>query len=219
MEDIKSYRDNELKYYVLGNILLILYFEGVFDGLWIESISKNITIIKFVIESAFVLSISYVYVFLLDSIIAGDWKFRILYFGRNHMPGCTIFSRIKKKTIDNRFTKEQAVEYYKEIYETMPENKKERYEYENAKWYSIYRKYEKEKRIFVSNRDFLLCRDLCMVTISLLIIYVLFVFGLNLLHFSFRFFWFIIFELVVSNVAMRGKGMRLAYNVIAMDIS
>lgn len=34
MNDIKDYRNNELKNYVIGNIVLVLYFSGIFDNLF-----------------------------------------------------------------------------------------------------------------------------------------------------------------------------------------
>jgi hypothetical protein len=36
MNDIKDYRNNELKNYVIGNILLVLYFSSIFDNLFMN---------------------------------------------------------------------------------------------------------------------------------------------------------------------------------------
>ena len=67
MNDIKDYRNNELKNYVIGNILLVLYFSSIFDNLFTLDINSNLNIWKTLIESALVSSIIYIYVFLLDS--------------------------------------------------------------------------------------------------------------------------------------------------------
>lgn len=71
MNDIKDYRNNELKNYVIGNILLVLYFSSIFDNLFTLDINSNLNIWKTLIESALVSSIIYIYVFLLDSLIPG----------------------------------------------------------------------------------------------------------------------------------------------------
>lgn len=63
MNDIKDYRNNELKNYVIGNILLVLYFSGIFDNLFTLDINSNLNIWKTLIESALVSSIIYIYVF------------------------------------------------------------------------------------------------------------------------------------------------------------
>lgn len=62
MNDIKDYRNNELKNYVIGNILLVLYFSGIFDNLFTLDINSNLNIWKTLIESALVSSIIYIYV-------------------------------------------------------------------------------------------------------------------------------------------------------------
>lgn len=63
MNDIKDYRNNELKNYVIGNILLVLYFSSIFDNLFTLDINSNLNIWKTLIESALVSSIIYIYVF------------------------------------------------------------------------------------------------------------------------------------------------------------
>ena len=57
MNDIKDYRNNELKNYVIGNILLVLYFSSIFDNLFTLDINSNLNIWKTLIESALVSSI------------------------------------------------------------------------------------------------------------------------------------------------------------------
>ena len=46
MNDIKDYRNNELKNYVIGNIVLVLYFSGIFDNLFLADINSNLNILK-----------------------------------------------------------------------------------------------------------------------------------------------------------------------------
>ena len=188
MIDIKDYRNNELKNYVIGNILLVLYFSGMFDKIFSQDINSNLNIWGIVIESALISSIIYIYVFLLDSMIPGDIKQKIAYFHIGKLPGYTIFTKMK-----------------------------EREKYENAQWYKMYKDCRNENKILIANRDFLLCRDITIITMMLLILYFILT-SLKIIVFSKIIAIIIVVELIVSNISMRGKARRLAYNVISEDI-
>lgn len=217
MNDIKDYRNNELKNYVIGNILLVLYFSSIFDNLFTLDINSNLNIWKTLIESALVSSIIYIYVFLLESLIPGDIKQKVAYFHIGKLPGYTIFTKMKQNNKDDRFTHADIVKKYASIYSNMPVGKKEKGKYENAQWYKIYNNYKNESKILIANRDFLLSRDLTIITIMLIIIYFILI-GLKIIVFSKTIVTVMLIELIVSNISMRGKATRLAYNVISEDI-
>lgn len=219
MKDLKDYRNNELKNYVIGNILLLLFLSGAFVELKKLGIENIFDLIKSVLESALLSSVIYIYTFILDSIIPGDYKQKLAYFFVGKMPGYTIFSDMKKKLRDDRFTKESILDKYKKIYEKMPNDKKEKMQFENAEWYKIYQAYKNESKIFVANRDFLLCRDMNVITIWLLVLYVTFTLWFNIITFSWNNIIFLFVEIFLTNIAMRGKARRLAYNVISEDIT
>ena len=217
MIDIKDYRNNELKNYVIGNILLVLYFSGMFDKIFSQDINSNLNIWGTVIESALISSIIYIYVFLLDSMIPGDIKQKIAYFHIGKLPGYTIFTKMKEGEKDDRFTQADVMKKYSQIYTNMPVNKKEREKYENAQWYKIYKDCRNENKILIANRDFLLCRDITIITMMLLILYFILT-SLKIIVFSKIIVIIMVVELIVSNISMRGKARRLAYNVISEDI-
>lgn len=217
MIDIKDYRNNELKNYVIGNILLVLYFSGMFDKIFSQDINSNLNIWGIVIESALISSIIYIYVFLLDSMIPGDIKQKIAYFHIGKLPGYTIFTKVKEGEKDDRFTQADVMKKYSQIYTNMPVNKKEREKYENAQWYKMYKDCRNENKILIANRDFLLCRDITIITMMLLILYFILT-SLKIIVFSKIIAIIIVVELIVSNISMRGKARRLAYNVISEDI-
>lgn len=100
MNDIKGYRNNELKNYVIGNILVGLYFSSVFSKVFLEDIKSNINILSIIIESTLSSSIIYIYI---DSIIPGDVKQNILCFHIRKLPRCRIFTKIKQGVNDARF--------------------------------------------------------------------------------------------------------------------
>ena len=71
-----------------------------------------------------------------------------------------------EKANDKRFTKEKALQKYANIYEIIDNLiGKEKRKASNDAWYSIYLKYENKTKIFISQRDYLLCRDLCISTL------------------------------------------------------
>lgn len=162
MNNIKDYREKELKNYVIGNILVLLIFSGSIQSVIIWGIENSYDVWGTIIESALLSSILYIYVFIIDAVISGDTKFNICYFGKEKMPGYTIFSDMKTKLKDDRFSQEDVMSKYKEIYANMPETNKRKYE--NNNWYKLYDGCKDESKIYTSHKDYLLCRDLYMVT-------------------------------------------------------
>ena len=217
-KNIKDYRDHELKSYVIGNLLIILLLSGTFDEIMAKDINSFASAFSTVVNILITSSISYIFVFLMDSVIPGDVKFSIVYFPFGELPGKTIFSKMKNDCKDMRFTEAEVLFQYEDIYTSLPENQKDRKKYENSKWNNLYRKYEKKSRVFVANRDFLLCRDMTIMTVFLLGIYLLGIYGLQIFGFSRRIIAILIIEYIICNIAARGKGEKFAYNVIAEDI-
>lgn len=216
MNNIKDYREKELKNYIIGNILLLLSFSGNLHKLIIWGIDNSYDMWEIIIESALLSSILYIYVFIMDSLISAEMKFTICYLGTEKQPGNTIFTNMRKKLKDDRFSQYDVLNKYKEIYENMPiENRRK---YENNQWYKLYNGCKDENKVYTSHRDYLLCRDLCVSSIWIFLIYLLLVFLLNIFNFSWRICVFILLEIVVTDIAMRVKGERFAYNVIAVDI-
>ena len=216
MNNIKDYREKELKNYVIGNVLFFLVFSGKIQKIIEFGINNSVNIWGTIIESALLSSIIYIYIFLMDALIAGNHKFKICYFPIEKMPGYTIFSDMKKKVNDDRFLQEDVLVKYKHVYDNMP--MKNRDKFENANWYKIYDECKDEAKVFTANRDYLLCRDMNIITIWLLVAYIIAVFLMKILVFSWNVILFLVLEYIATNIAMRVKGKRLAYNVIAVDI-
>ena len=76
------------------------------------------------------------------------------------LPGEYIFTEIKAKNKDIRFTTEEALQRFSAIYSNIPTNAREKRIYENSQWYKIYSKYREKPVIFISNRNYLLMRDI-----------------------------------------------------------
>ena len=220
--NLKDYREKELKNYVIGNALIIIVLLGIFNTLLdvkMDESTNNIllTLSSEIISAGIFSSILYTYVFILDAIIPGNWKDSICNLCRP-LPGEIIFEEIREKANDKRFTKEKALQKYANIYEIIDNLiGKEKRKASNDAWYSIYLKYENKTKKFISQRDYLLCRDLCISTLYIGLLYFV-LWAFSIVAFDYRIVILLIVELIATNFAMRGKQKRFAYNVIAMDI-
>ena len=88
---------------------------------------------------------------------------------------------------------------------------------DKLQWYKIYCSCKNDSKILIANRDFLLCRDITIITMMLIVLYLIFCF-FKIVVLSEKVVLILIAEWIVSDISMRGKGKRLAYNVISEDI-
>ena len=89
------------------------------------------------------------------------------------LPGEYIFTEIKAKNKDIRFTTEEALQRFSAIYSNIPTNVRKKRIYENSQWYKIYSKYRENPVIFISNRNYLLMRDMYISTFVILMLYIM----------------------------------------------
>lgn len=217
MNDLKTYREKELKIYILACVFILICLTKGYS-LDSSGIDTVINISK-ALDTILASSCLYIFVFISDAIFSSDFKQKVVtIFGLIKMPGNIIFTEIKTKCKDKRFTREQALEIYKDIYESLPVEKKKCYEYQNSRWYKIYSKHRDVAMIFISNRDYLLCRDMVFATISIACVYGVGV-RMKLFKFNLTYIWFLLGMFVVNIFATHLKAKRFAYNVLAYDIS
>lgn len=230
MSNLKDYRNKELKYYTIANIIIVLLASGLYVDLikFITGISEvanentGSMVTKILSDLAgigILSSVIYVYIFVIDSIISSDLKYKICYLHFCDKPGCTIFSKMRDGEVDDRFTREDVVQKYEVVYKKLSEMKdgKSKKNYENKEWYSIYNNYRDKGMIVGANRDYLLCRDLCVATLSMIVAYLIFVLVTEV-KLDCKIILFLIVEFIFMDIAFWAKGMRLARNVIALDI-
>ena len=211
MENIKSYREKELKAYAVANVLLILFASGYLGEIVTGENTTFLAMVEELITSALFGSIIYIYVFLADSVIPGNWKDRICF--PCGMPGSKIFKQIQDgRCQDERIDKAAVLEQYKDLY-----RKKDFESAQNSFWMKIYRSHEKSTRIFVSQRDFLLCRDMTAMTVWVLLLYCA-AWILGFVAFDWRIIVVFIVEGLFAWLAAKSKGWRYAYNVISEDL-
>ena len=215
---MKDYRKDELKTYVIGNILIIVMFSGLFK-IFFSLSDGTIDIISKLLGSALLSSILYIYVFILDSFIPSKLKDFIVYFpcGR---PGDKIFEKIREKEIDPRFTHEDAMTKYQDIYKELDliSDRKKKHVFQNSKWYGIYQSIEENPTVTLAQKDFLLNRDMCIITVVILILYVLISRISKIYTIKGGALMWMFVEILLTNIAAKGKAERFALNVIAKDI-
>ncbi len=213
--NIKDYRNKELLWYIVAQIFIIAIFQNP------SLLNFNLkdwqeTIIK-VITSTMFSSIIGVLSFVFDAMFGDELKYKLLYFGMSR-PGEEVFENIKNGHSDFRYTKEKALEVYKEIYDNFPESKTNKKMYENDKWYQIYSNHRNVPMIFNSHREYLLCRDIYFATIIIIAFYVLITVLLNEVSFSWKLLILETAFLICSNIATRQRGKKFVANVIAFDL-
>ena len=216
--DIKDYRNKELTAYVLGISLVILNIEGIwsFGDLNLEMVQLSSMVVELILST----SVMTIFVMIADSVIDNRGKEKIVFWQKS-MPGTTVFTDIKNEKVkDKRFTREAVHDQYSEIYKSLDSisSEKERKNQENAAWYIIYKKHKTEKMIEISNRDYLLCRDLTSINIIMMIVYLVLSIALQMFEVKYKVIGFLCFMYFILMIASRLKARRFVLNVIAADV-
>jgi len=212
---MKNCRENELKSYVLGCVLIIVFISTKSEMLaYLDG--KHYDLLILLISSGILSTVFYSFVFVFDSILPVRFK-EIVSSLSAHLPGERVWSEIKSGKKDKRFTNKDVLDKYKEIFDGIPNNNEKR-AYENSKWYSVYSKVEKHKKVEQAQKDYLLCRDLTSANIVMMVIYILFSLGLKVLNFSWHIVVLFTLFYLLMVVATRNKAKRFVYTVIATDL-
>lgn len=216
---MKDYRDKELKYLMIILILLFVVLCTPIKDLNITDMElhKSLTTIFSSIVVSSILSLA---TFICDCLISTNLKNKMVGLFFMHRSGETIFTRINKCSVkDDRFLNSEAKAKYEEIISNIPQNKNDRYEYENSNWYKIYKKHQDKGQVSQSQKDYLTCRDLFIETILFLVLYFLsLVFYSEFVMFSFKYLLVIILIAIVTNISTHVKMNRFVNTVIALDV-
>lgn len=214
---MKDYREKELRMYILACLLFLICLT---KGYSLQmATGEKIVAISAVIDTTLTSSCTYMFVYILDSIFSSETKDKLVsLFGWIKKPAYTVFSDIESGKVDDRFSKSDAIKRYKNIYANMPDDKNDVDIYQNSNWYKIYSKYRDVDMIYFSNRDYLLCRDMFISTISLLFLYVASI-VIKLFKFNTIYVVFLLAMLIVNLLTTHIKAKRFVYNVIAYDLT
>lgn len=218
-KDIKDYRDKELKTFVLVHMLLVLVDTGLIDDVSMVLNVDNVwAAVSVIFSSSIISTIAYTYIFIMDSIAPSSIKDRIIYPIKGK-PGNRIFEEIQLKDNDDRFSAKMAEDRYHDVYQKLKnyENVKDKAKEQNSAWFELYQKYEKYSQVFISQRDFLLFRDMTAIMPWILIAVIVISFYLKR-SINYWMLVFILVETFLVWLCARSKGWRFAYNVIAKDL-
>lgn len=221
MDNIKDYRENELKQYVIANLLIVVVFSNLLQQVFQSEDNLYSSIVK-TISFSFITSVIYIYVFILDGLVPSTTKDLCVFFRKNKLPGFTIFTDIKDgKVEDMRFSKEKILKFYKETYKEMEQytvNSDKLKKFENQKWYELYVANKESKMIVLSQRDYLLTRDMYISTITIVILYLFFSKAVVMVNFNIYIFIYFLVMIVITNILSRIKAKRYVLNVIALSV-
>lgn len=213
--DIKNYRNKELPAFLIGCTLALLYLDGKIN---LYSISGKNNPYLSILESALVGSIITIFAYIFDALVSTKAKDEMVFLG-GIIPqaGQVIFDKIQEPGFDKRFTVLSAEKAYRNIIDKMPTDKAEKRRYQNEQWNQIYNNYRKEKMIEVSNRDYLMSRDIFISTGLYVICYLVFCL-IAWRHVNIRFLVMMLCLLVFTRIGIGNKARALVSNVIAKDL-
>ncbi|WNY26685.1 hypothetical protein [Methanolapillus ohkumae] len=217
MGNLKDYREKELTWYIITNILILLLLSGIFDIHMTKESIELVTIFFGLLYSAVLSAVFYCFILVVESLFSSGTKDKVLYM-RQNLPGETAFSEMNEKNVDKRFTKEDVLKKYSEIYDQMPQDLEKKRSYENSNWYKIYKKHRTEPMIEMSHREYLLCRDLFITTAFMIFLYSLLTLLFQVIEFEIVYLIYLVIMLVITYIGAHQKGKKFVYDVIASDL-
>lgn len=217
MESLKTYRNNELKWFLVANVLFMMLTTKLFTFNEENLLNQAVANIERIISISIFSTTVYVFTFIIDSIIPANLKVFLVFLWKKK-PSATIFSQILNNCKDDRFNIEKAKTKYKGIYDKIKKEKQFSKD-QTPLWYEIYNKYRDNPIVYGSNRDYLLLRDLHSQVIVLIIIYIMLIFTTRIIPFSINYLIYLFVILVLLNVGARIQGNRMVYTVIALDLN
>lgn len=216
---MKEYRKEELKFYILGNIIVILVLSDFMD-VYITQKNKNmVEFMTVLFGSSLLASLIYIYSYIIDAMIPAQWKDKIIFFFKDK-PGNTVFTNIRDNNKDTRFSSKDALVKYEHIYkeiDILTEHGQKTGVYQNAEWYKIYCCHSEDESVWTAQRDFLLNRDMCVMTIVVFIISLI-IHCIGIIHLKCIIYAFFTIEVLSTRIASYNKAKRFIYNVIANDL-
>ena len=220
MKNLKDYRNKELTIFIVANILL---FHVIHQFIKVDAneLFNATEVFSQIFTSVIMSVIAFGFILVTECLLTSGTKEKLLYlfgfFGLLNLPGCMIFTNIKNKNIDSRFSYQNLIIKYPTLYENLPESKEERLRYENEKWYAIYSQNRDVPMIYNSQRDWLLFRDIYITTLVIICLYIVLI-KMSFVEFSCPYLLFLITMAIITNFGTNRKAARFAYNVIAYDV-
>jgi len=152
-------------------------------------------------------------IFILLGVVPSNWKEIFVFWKKNNrLPGCYAFSKYAKE--DNRID----IKLLKSKYGKFPKKPSK----QNALWYGIYRNI-KDKGIDKTHKDFLLARELTIITLLFIVIAIPSLFLFTNMTDNNNILWlyvvFLLVEYLVLRFIAKNHAERMVTNVLAYESS
>ncbi len=191
--------------YVIFNfsIFFIIYKNGYFDIDSLQNIFQEFS----KKDGVFFILLPIILIIFQGILPAKIKEILVFWKIKNRLPGCQAFSKYLKE--DNRIDKRKLMEKYGKL------PKKE--EKQNKFWYKIYKEVSSDTSIAKTHKDYLLTRELTILTIFFIFIFpiILFYNDINIKTLI-LFMIFLILEYLIIRYASKNYAVRLVTNVMAL---
>lgn len=179
----------------------------------IFSSSNNYSIIIQIIPLLLSSGVIYIFINLADNLITTNIKLFLIFIKQSNTPGNLAFNRMfNKKFKDNRLSRKKLISFYKSDWKKIKKHSKDSM-YENTVWYKVYNKVKNESLVFYSNRNYLLMRDVNIISLMLLINYFFIkIYPNTLYNYKLHIYFFVIW--IVTLLATHNAGKKFANNVL-----
>mgnify|MGYP004480328589 CR=1 FL=1 len=162
IEYIKDYKYKELKQYIFAYLLIVIASVGLYAKNTVDVLGILPTLFSMIAIDTLAGAICAI-VFIINELWSDKFKRRIVY--KKKLPSDTIFSDIASEKIDaSGFNLARAKKIFKKFAHASPDK-------QTAEWNKLLQKYKDANRgnVIEAERMQLMTRDICMSTISLLI--------------------------------------------------
>lgn len=218
IEYVKNYKEKELRQYVLAYLLVTVTFVGFHTITHSGAFDRFEAIFQMIITDIFVGAIC-VLVLIFNELWSDRTKTKLVY---GEMPSGTVFTDIASGKIDaTGFDLDKA----KELYMALADESESK---QTAEWNLLLRKSRETGRgnVIEAQRMQLMTRDICMSTISLLILNIIAIGVLAIVHFDIIFtlkmmampIIYLIVMLIITKIAAQNRARRFVALVIKNDV-
>lgn len=160
-----------------------------------------------IVYSTGVLGVAYLLAFILESLIPSDVKTAIIFWGNSKLPGNVVIDKLlRKKWKDVRLDFDETSLF---LNDNFPKK------HGNSEWYCMYTVVREEKMITGASSDFLFARDLFILTLEVMVMYLLII-CTSTFEIKISILMVLGILLILTELSARILGKRLALNVIVM---
>lgn len=210
MYDLKKYKTKDIPYFICANsIIIILFSTKISHKYFVDNYDFIFSLFTFFGN----MGVIYIYMNILDSILSTDVK-NILVFGRiTNLPGNKALSKLFCGNYsDPRVSTIGLKKFYKITWCEIEKNKQDEL-YQNKKWYEQYIAVKNESIIFFSNSNYLLARDISVLSIVFVIFYPIMLM-FPYIYYNYKVHIYFIINWIVTTYSAHKAGEKFANNVL-----